>query len=118
MKTAHEIVNAVGRPCPVDQPILLGDPTRVGGGAVILRCLANVARCHAVQRQGQERRSDASEVALYFLARLVLTDRTSSHGEHGTGVERLDDSHDGHAGFGLARDDRAMDRCGAAIARQ
>ena len=38
--------------------------------------------------------------------------------QHRAGVEALIELHDGHAGFGIAREDRALDRRGAAPARQ
>ena len=44
MQPANQVVDAVGRPAPVDDAVVLGEPMRVGGRGIVLRRLVDAAR--------------------------------------------------------------------------
>jgi hypothetical protein len=116
MQAPDEIVDAFGWPAPVDHPVIFGQPVGVGGHRLVLRGLSGAAREERVNGCDEQRRSDAGQVALDLVARFVGTNRPPGRGQHRTGVERLDDPHDRHAGLILAGHDRAVDGRGAAVA--
>ena len=118
MQPADEIVHARGRPAPVDDAVLLGQPVRVGRLGVVLRPLDRVVACQQIDDGDQQACADPRERALDLFAGLVRPDGTMFLDDGGAGVERLDDPHDRDAGGQLAGDDGPMNRRGAAIARQ
>ena len=86
--------------------------------AVVLRCFLHAAGGEVVEGDDEQRRAQSRQVALDLVARLPGGDRPMRAREHRARVERLYDPHDGHAGFALARDDRAMYRRRPAVPGQ
>ena len=118
MQPADQVVDARRRPAPVDDAVVLGQPMRVGGGAIVLRRLVHSARGESVDRRDEQPRAEPREVALDLVAGLVGTNRARDRRQHRAGVERLDDAHDRDARLALAGDDGAVHRRRAAIAGQ
>ena len=109
-----------GGPRPVDQAVVLRQPwAHRSRRASSCGVSVHRPRCESVERRdaaaprraARDRCSTSSLVSSAPIGRRTV-------GQHRPGIERLHDAHDGHAGFALARDDRAMDGRGAAIARQ
>ena len=91
---------------------------RVGDLRFVLRLLPRGASGDLIDDSREQRGSAAGEIVFELLAGLVGADWTFHPGDHAAGIERLHDAHDRHAGHGIAGDDRAMDRRGAAVLRQ
>ena len=90
-------------------------------GRAVVGCArgASVAGCESVERLdecgGAELGERVVQIARRVVRRPIGRRRSSSIGP---GVETRVDLHDGDAGFGVAREDGALDRRGAAPARQ
>ena len=118
-QAADQVVDVRRRPRPVDEPFGLRQLRRVGDAA--LRPAAFRARCRPRSHRASRRAARRRESPASIRRSVVVSSGpigTSRGRQHRSGIERLDDPHDRDAGFAIAGDHRAMNRRGAAIARQ
>ena len=118
MQSANQVVKTFGRPVPVDPAFVLLEFVCIRRLTLVLRYFLDPPGRHIVERRDEQRRTQSRQVALDLVARFISRDGSMLVCEHRSRVERLHDAHDGHAGFALAGDDSAMDRCRATIPRQ
>ena len=118
MQSADQVVDADRGPAPVDHAVGFRQPGRVGRRRIVLRPVLSVPPGDPVDNSHQQARSQARQIALDLVARLVLPDRAMVRREHGSCIERLHHAHDRDARRELAVDDRAVNRRRATVARQ
>ncbi len=98
--------------------VLAGNLRRIGGARGILRLAHDLPALDPDERFQQASRAQLGEARAQLPGVFLGADRSLERGEDGTLVEFFVHPHRGHAGFGIPRQDRGLDRGGAPVSRQ